>query len=556
MKPRGVLEMTEIELILLLKELTAETEELSWLEFKLGKGSITNEQIGEYISALSNGATIANAQFGYLVWGVQNDSHQWRGTNFYFSKAKQGNQSLELWLRNLLHPKINFEVFEFDYEKKHFVIIRIPSASTEPTHFQKRPYIRIGSNKTDLRNYPQYVKQIYNTLEDWSAKIIDNASIKDLEPAAIKIARTKFSEKHKNTSLGQQINTLDDISFLDKAKITIDGKITRTAIILLGKEESSHYLLPSLMQVTWKLETEEKAYEHFHIPMLSTTTRILNRIRNIKYKLFPDHELLATEVNKYDTRVILEALHNCIAHQDYSLYNRIIITEKIDRLIFTNGGNFYEGKPEDYTQGDKTPTKYRNPWLANAMVNLNMIDTLGYGIHTMFLEQRRRFFPLPDYDLSKSGRVILTVHGHVIDENYSKLLIQRNDLSLDKVILLDRLQKNYPIPEPTLAELKKEGLIEGRKPNYFISSVLATSPEEKVSYIKHKAFDDEHYKKMITAYLEKFNKGKRKDFEILLIDKFSDVLTTKQKKDKVKNLLQSLRLSKVIYLERGDWKLS
>ena len=548
--------MTKVEFLLLLKELSTQKEELAWIEFKLGKGSITNEQIGEYISALSNGATISNKQFGYLAWGIQNESHQWLGTNFFFSKAKQGNQSLELWLRNLLQPKINFEVFEFDHDNRHFVIIRIPSASGEPTHFKNRAYIRIGSNKTEIKNYPQYIRQIYNTLEDWSAKIIDNASINDLEPAAIKIARTKFFEKHKNTSIGLQINELDDISFLDKAKISIDGKITRAAILLLGKEESSHYLLPSLMQLTWKLETEEKAYEHFHIPMLISTTKILNRIRNIKYKFFPDHELLATEVNKYETRVILEALHNCIAHQDYSLHQRIIITEKIDRLIFTNGGNFYEGKPEDYTNGDKTPAKYRNPWLANAMVNLNMIDTLGYGIHTMFLEQRRRFFPLPDYDLSNQDRVILTVHGHVIDENYSKILMQRNDLYLDKVILLDRLQKNYTIPEQTLVELKKEGLIEGRKPNYFISSVLATSTEEKAYYIKHKAFDDEHYKKLIIAFLEKFKKGKRKDFEILIIDKLSDMLTPKQKKDKIKNLLQSLRLNGVISLEKGEWKLS
>jgi len=548
--------MTQNELELLLKDLVEHEEESPWLEFKLGKGSISNEQIGEYISALSNGANITNKPYGYLVWGVQNDNHQLLGTNFYFSKAKQGNQDLELWLRNLLHPKINFEVFELNYDDKYFVIIKIPAASIEPTNFQRRPYIRIGSNKTDLGNYPHYVKKIYNTLEDWSSKIVDNATIDDLEPDAILMARTKFLEKHKNTLFGQQINELDDLSFLDKAKITIGGKVTRTAIILLGKEESSHFLLPSLMQITWKLETEEKAYEHFGIPMLMSTTKVLNRIRNVKYKFFPDHELLATEVNKYDTRVILEALHNCIAHQDYSLNQRILINEKIDKLIFTNGGSFYEGAPEDYTKGEKTPTKYRNFWLANAMVNLNMIDTLGYGIHTMYIEQRKRYFPLPDYDLRNPEQVVLSVYGHTIDENYSKLLMQRSDLSLDKVIVLDRLQKKYPIPESTMIELKKEGLIEGRKPNYFIASFLASSPEEKVSYIKHKAFDDEHYKKMIIAYLEKFKKGKRKDFEILLIDKFSDILTVKQKKDKVKNILQFLRLNGDIYLDGSEWKLN
>ena len=78
-----------------------------------------------------------------------------------------------------------------------------------------------------------------------------------------------------------------------------------------------------------------KGYEHFGVPMLLNTAKVMQRIRNIKYKFFPDNELLATTVNKYETRSILEALHNCIAHQDYSLHSRIIVTEKVDRLIKT-----------------------------------------------------------------------------------------------------------------------------------------------------------------------------------------------------------------------------
>ena len=102
----------------LLEELIAHPIETQWIEFKMGAGSITNEQIGEYISSMSNGATISNQAFGYLVWGVDDDTHQVKGTNFCFTTAKQGNQDLELWIRNLLHPKINFEIFEFAYHDK------------------------------------------------------------------------------------------------------------------------------------------------------------------------------------------------------------------------------------------------------------------------------------------------------------------------------------------------------------------------------------------------------------------------------------------------------
>jgi len=164
--------------------------------------------------------------------------------------------------------------------------------------------------------------------------------------------------------------------------------------------------------------------------------------------------------------------------------------------------------------------------------------------------------PPSDFNLSNPEKVELTIYGHVIDENYSRLLMQRKDLALEKIILLDRIQKEYPLTEDALTLLKKDGLIEGRKPNYFISYSLASSTEEKVSYIKHKAFDDSHYKEMIIAYLRKFSKGKRGDFETLLTDKLSDVLTYQQKKDKVKNLLQALRLNGTIRLDGTDWKLN
>lgn len=209
--------MTAPDLNILLSELCSQPKELQWLEFKLNKGSISNEQIGEYISAMSNGATIANKPFGYLVWGVEDETLVIKGTNFTFENAKQGGQDLELFIRNYLHPKINFEIFEFDYQGNHIVLLRIPSAKGEPTHFQKKPYIRIGSHKTDLRNHPNFARIIYNSLEDWSAKIIDQANINDLDIYALKVAREKFKEKSSKNTFYNEIDNWDDLTFLDKA---------------------------------------------------------------------------------------------------------------------------------------------------------------------------------------------------------------------------------------------------------------------------------------------------------------------------------------------------
>jgi ATP-dependent DNA helicase RecG len=532
--------MTDSDLHILLNDLCSQPREQQWLEFKLNKGSITNEQIGEYISAMSNGATIANKPFGYLVWGVEDETLVVKGTNFTFENAKQGNQDLELFIRSYLHPKINFEIFEFDYNGKHIVLLRVPSAKGEPTHFQKKPYIRIGSNKTDLRNHPNYVRIIYNSQEDWSAKIIDQASINDLDVDALKTAREKFKEKSSRATFYSEIDNWDEATFLDKAKITINGKITNTAIILLGKEEASHYLLPAISEVTWKLETEEKAYEHFGTPLLLNTTKVLQNIRNVKYKFFPDNELLSTTVNKYDTRSILEAMHNCIAHQDYSLHSRILVTEKIDKLIFSNAGSFFEGNPDEYSDGEKTPERYRNYWLANAMVNLGMIDRLGYGIHTMYLAQRNRFFPLPDYLLSEPQKVILQIYGHAIDENYSKILIERKDLTLSQVVLLDRVQKKLAITDVAATSLKKEKLIEGRKPNYYVAASVAAITDDKASYIKNKAFDKSYYKKLVIEFLTKYKQATRAELDDLLMEKLSNILSEDQKRTKIRNLLYDM----------------
>ena len=306
-----------------------------------------------------------------------------------------------------------------------------------------------------------------------------------------------------------------------------------------------------MAEVTWRLETEERAYEHFGPPMLMNTTKVLQRIRNLRYKFFPENELLAIEVNKYEPRVILEALHNAIAHQEYPCNARVIVTEKIDKLVFSNAGGFFSGTPEDYILGEKTPDRYRNQWLARAMVNLSMIDTMGYGIHTMFVEQRRRFFPLPDYSGSTREKVVLEIYGHTIDENYSKLLITNRDLPLSTVILLDRVQKQRPITIEAASMLKREKLIEGRKPNYYVASHIAEATKSKVDYIKKRGFDDQYYKNLVIAYLQKFGSASKQDIDGLILDKLPAVLDEQQKRNKVRNLTYALSKREKVIKNEG-----
>ena len=533
--------MTNEELIQLIDELRTLPRETEWVEFKKGTAT-TNERLGMYISGLSNSACVKNQDFGYLVFGIDDVTHEVIGTNFNFKTAKEGNQELELWIKRNTIPTLNFEHYVCHYNPNVRVeLFSIPAAKGEPISFMNYQKIRIGTSLTDLKNYPDLIRIIYNSQIDWSAKIIDNASIDDLDPIAIANARIKFKEKNSNKPWFGEIDSWDNAKFLDRAKITINGKITNTAILLLGKEESAHYISPAVAQITWKLDTEESAYEHFEIPLFSTVNEVIKRIRNVKYKFFPDNQLIATEVQKYDSEVILEALNNCIAHQDYGRNSRIILVEKVNKLIFTNAGGFFEGKAEDYCEGNLTPQKYRNKFLANAMVNLNMIDSLGFGISKMYRSQMKRFFPLPDYTHTTANEVVLEIYGHTIDVNYSKLLIEKKDaLSLTEVVLLDRIQKGMTITEDAAKLLKKNQLIEGRKPNYFISSHIAEATNQKAKYIKNRGFKDEHYKKMVLDFISKYGKATKEEIDNLLLDILPDILDEGQKKNKVRNLMYAM----------------
>ncbi len=384
------------------------------------------------------------------------------------------------------------------------------------------------------------------SLIDWSAQVVPNATLKHLDDIAIKKARESFALKYANRFSQQEILEWSDKAFLDRAKLTQEGQITRTALILLGKPESSHLLLPYPAQMTWKLEGPERAYEHFEPPFLITSTVLYQKIRNIKIRILPAEELVAAEVAKYDQKVILEALHNCIAHQDYTRYGRIIITEQPDKLIFENEGSFFEGQPSDYVTGNKTPRRYRNPFLAQAMAELSMIDTMGYGIYEMHKEQAARYLPMPDYDLNEPSVVRMFIYGSIVDTAYSRLLMQQTKLPIEDVIALDRIQKKLPIDEEMIKHLRYEGLIEGRKPNLYISASVASLTSNKAEYIRTRAQDDDFYSKLLSDYLEKFGKASRKEISNLLLNKLSEGLNTEQKENKINNLLTNLRRTGII----------
>jgi ATP-dependent DNA helicase RecG len=523
----------------LLDEFRTLPNETEWLEFK--QNNYQHELIGKYISGLANSACIRHKDFAYLIFGIHDETHNVTGTSFRPSNEREGSQTLEFWLNQNVSPKLHFEIHEITYENQSVVIFKIPSAFNHPVKFKGIGYIRVGSSLTDLKNYPDKERLIWKSHIDWSAQICEGATINDLEPKAIEKARTEY--KNKFPKLANEIDSWDDITFLNKAKVTISGKITNTAIIILGKDESGHFLSPSVAQISWILKDEhnmERDYEHFGPPFILNTDPVLEKIRNLKYRYLRSGTLFPTEINQYDPFVIREALNNCIAHQDYELQGRINVVEKPEELFFTNLGSFIPESIENVIEHNAPQEYNRNIFLTQAMFNLGMIDSIGSGIKKMFMIQRKRFFPMPDYDFSQPNRVVLRITGKVIDMNYTQALIDNTDLDLMTVIYLDKVQKKKKLSQEEYKVLKNKKLVEGRNPNLFVSSHVAEITEDKANYIKYRAFDDEHYKKMIISFIKEFGSASREDINRLIFDKLSDALDEKQKLNKIRNLLQEI----------------
>ena len=544
-----------------LDELIASQFETEVTEFKEAKNSFSFDELGQYFSALSNEANLHNKNCAWLIFGIEDKKHIIVGTN-YRKSAKDLNNLKEEIARQTSEHLSFIEIYECKRKdpagkNQRILLFQIPPAPKGiPIAFKRMYYGRDGESLVGLSIEKIERIRSQSKSEDWSAKLITEASIEDLDSDAIQFARHVYIQK--NPKLAEEVPTWDDQTFLNKAKLTINGKITNTAIVLLGKSESEHYISPATSKITWILKDKdgiEKDYEHFTCPLILSIQEVYKKIRNIKYRYIAEGNLFPDEVQQYDPYTIREALNNCIAHQDYTMGGKIILIEKEDgELIFSNSGDFIPSSIEDVIKSDAPENRYRNSFLANAMVNLNMIDTIGSGIKKLFNIQRNKFFPLPEYDLS-DHKVKVTITGKVLDSNYARKLAEDKTLSLFETMILDKVQKNKKLTNEEYKLLKSKNLIEGKRNNYFISSTVAEITNQKPDYMKLRGINDDYCKKIIIDYIKKFKTAKKADLEEILLEKLGDSMTDIQKKNKIKNILQKLRRDGVIEPHGKEWIL-
>ncbi|MDP2360712.1 MAG: putative DNA binding domain-containing protein [bacterium] len=554
--------MTSTQLHDLLKKLLVDWEG-ECVEFKRTMEDSNAARMGEYFSALSNEANLRSRESAWLVLGVDNKTKAVVGTVYRRDHA---------YLHTLKHSMkqgsgFTFrEIHELQTDKGRVLLFEIPPAPRGiPVPWNGHYYARSGESLValDIAKLDEIRRQAAS--EDWSAAVCERATLDDLDPAALEKARSVFLTKHGVLGGGNlpddEIRGWSNLEFLNRARLTIDGRLTRATLILLGNPQSTHHLSPYVAEMTWKLEGEQQDYEHFAPPFLLSTSRLFQRIRNLRLSLLPAGQLVPVDVLKYDQQIVLEALHNCIAHQDYHSCARVVVIERPGELVFVNAGSFFDGQPLDYVLGDRVPQRYRNRFLAEAMGQLRMVDRMGLGIQQLlFLKQAQRRLPLPDYDLSDPANVKLTLPGRFIDENYSRALLVNGDFSLKEILALDRVQKRLPIDDATLRDLRRKGLVEGRKPALHVSAGVAAATGNRANYILTKRQDDAHYQRLILDFIEQFRAASRDELRTMLAGKWPEILSEKQREDKLHNLLTALKrmgkIERVGGYQSAKWRLA
>ena len=385
--------MTEKELHEYLKSnFPQENEKCEWKEFKSLKSSVSGRAGDDIISYISS---ISNMRGGHLIIGVEDKTLKIIGIQEFAGYTIQNIRYRVIGnCTNLNSDLFNVEEIITSDTNKAVWIFNIPKHQFKlPVYAHKKAWQRIDDN-LEVMTKPR-LEAILNEIqltEDWTSQIVAEATIDDLDGDAIKKARTEF--KKRTPKYVDEVDLWNDSKFLDKAKLTIKGKITRTALILLGKEESE-YLLGSFVKIRWNLRSlnnEDKDFEIFSIPFLLSVDQVYSKIRNLKYRYLREGTLFPDEVLRYAPFTIRETLNNAIAHQDYSKHARINVVEfEDDHLVFSNYGSFLPKSIEAVVLNDSPEEIYRNPFLVEAMKNLDMVETQGGGIRKTFNFQRERF---------------------------------------------------------------------------------------------------------------------------------------------------------------------
>lgn len=479
------------------------------VEFKKAENNFDFDDLGKYFSALSNEANLRSLPFAWLVFGYDEKKHEIIGTSYKDGEGALNKVKQDL-TNNMSDGQTFREIIPVEVDGKRILMFKIPASPRNIVMKWKGiAYGRDGESLKPLNQSKQDEIRRQTPAPDWSAEIVPDATIADLDELALATARIMYKKVHGSKIPANEIDEWSTEEFLSHSEMMRNGKLTRAAILLLGRPVALQKIYPANAQITWVWKDKDGEivdYEHYTIPYILAVDKIFAKIRNKTMRELPGGTLFPDTMKQYEDYSIREALHNCIAHQDYSLGGRITLVENEGFLYYSNRGSFIPGSVEKVLR-DKGPQKdYRNTCLSHGMVHFNMIDTVGRGIPKLFKEQRRRFFPMPEYEIDDSAKTVsVTIYGIASDDAYTDLLKSDSTLSLMECLWLDAVRTHRPITKEAARHLKDKKLIEGKAPRYNIALSVAKKVQQIGQYTRETGLNKKAQVKLILQLA--FNAG-------------------------------------------------
>lgn len=516
------------------------------IEFKKAENNFDFDDLGKYFSALSNEANLRGFDFAWMIFGYDEKRHEIVGTSY-----KNGEGSLNKLKHDFSQHTTDGQTFReiipIEVEGKRVLMFKIPASPRNIVMKWKGiAYGRDGESLKPL-NEAKHDEIRHQTPEpDWSAEIVPDATIDDLDELALATARIMYKKVHGSMIPANEIDEWSVLEFLSHSEMMRNGKLTRAAILLLRTPLALQKMHPANAQITWvwkDVNGEIVDYEHYTVPYILTVDKIFAKIRNKTMRELPGGTLFPDTMKQYEDYSIREALHNCIAHQDYTLGGRITLVENDGFLYYSNRGSFIPGSVEKVL-ADKGPQKiYRNTCLTHGMVHFNMIDTVGRGIPNLFKEQRRRFFPMPEYEIDEESKTVsVTIYGIASDDAYTDLLRSDSSLSLMECLWLDAVRTQRPITKEAAKHLRDKNLIEGRAPRYNIALSVAKKVQQVGRYTKETGLNKKALVKLVLQLA--INAGddgfKRADAFEILKQSLPANMTNTQKLSQVSHMLRDM----------------
>jgi len=411
--------MNPIQLERLLEGLCRLSGEREWVEFKENNGA--PDTIGETVSALSNAARLRGEPFGYMVWGVRDGTHEVVGTSFDPAQARKGNEELEHWLVRMLTPRLDLRFHALNQGDKRVVILEVPAALHTPVQFSGTEYLRIGSLKKPLKDYPEKERELWQVL---NASRFEQGIAKAGVDADEVLRLLDYPKYFELTGQPLPANKDGILARLVSDGLIVDGlqgwSVTHLGAILFAKNLGDFGALGRkglrVIQYAGKNRIQtlreapgNKGYAVGFEGAIGYINALLPESEQIG-------QALRREVRAYPELAIRELVANALIHQDFTLAGTGPTVELFDdRIEITN-----PGRPlVDTLRMMDEPPRSRNESLAALMRRMNICEERGSGIDKVVSEVELYQLPAPSFVLKEQAMVV-TLYARLALKDMSK----------------------------------------------------------------------------------------------------------------------------------------